>query len=62
MIEGFSSSASGPAGDFVVDRAYIVAGDVTGGIPEPATWGLMLLGFGGAGAALRASRRRMAFA
>ena len=56
------NSASGPAGDFVVDRAYIVAGDVTGGIPEPATWGLMLLGFGGAGAALRASRRRMAFA
>jgi hypothetical protein len=56
------NSASGPAGDFVVDRAYIVAGDVTGGIPEPATWGLMLLGFGGAGSALRASRRRMALA
>ena len=55
------NSAPGPAGDFVVDRAYIVAGDQTGGIPEPATWALMILGFGGAGVALRA-RRRTAFA
>jgi len=29
---------------------------VTGGVPEPATWALMLMGFGGAGALLR--RRR----
>ena len=55
-------SAPGAAGDFVVDRAYIVAGDVTGGIPEPGTWGLMILGFGGAGAMLRMSRRRTAWA
>src|SRR5205085_8584663 len=27
-------------------------------VPEPATWGLMLLGFGGIGMALRRSRRR----
>ena len=32
------------------------AGGGTGGVPEPATWGLMLAGFGLAGAALR--RRR----
>ena len=56
------NSAPGAAGDFVVDRAYIVAGDVTGGIPEPGTWGLMILGFGGAGAMLRMSRRRTAWA
>lgn len=30
----------------------------TGGVPEPATWGLMLLGFGGLGAVIR--RRRQA--
>jgi len=53
------NSGPAPAGDFVVDRAYIVAGNA---IPEPGTWALMLLGFGGAGAALRASRRRMATA
>jgi hypothetical protein len=33
---------------------------VTPGVPEPATWGLMILGFGAAGAALR--RRRAAVA
>jgi hypothetical protein len=34
-----------------------VAGDVTGGVPEPGTWALMILGFGGAGASLRMRRR-----
>jgi len=28
-----------------------------GGVPEPSTWAMMLLGFGGLGAALRRSRR-----
>ncbi|HEX3886584.1 MAG TPA: PEPxxWA-CTERM sorting domain-containing protein [Phenylobacterium sp.] len=32
--------------------------DQMGGVPEPATWALMILGFGGAGALLR--RRRLA--
>jgi hypothetical protein len=32
-----------------------------GGVPEPASWGLMILGFGGLGATLRANRRRLAF-
>jgi hypothetical protein len=31
-------------------------GDVDTGVPEPASWGLMLIGFGLAGATLR--RRR----
>ncbi len=29
------------------------------GVPEPATWGLMILGFGAVGMSLRASRRRL---
>ena len=41
---GFAVTATGP--------------DRTGGVPEPAAWALMILGFGGAGAALR--RRRTA--
>ncbi|HLZ74290.1 PEPxxWA-CTERM sorting domain-containing protein [Phenylobacterium sp.] len=32
---------------------------LAGGVPEPASWALMIIGFGGAGAALR-GRRRMA--
>lgn len=31
-------------------------------VPEPASWALMLMGFGGLGAVLRANRRRMALA
>jgi hypothetical protein len=33
-----------------------------GGIPEPGTWALMILGFGGAGAMLRLRRRGLRFA
>jgi len=32
------------------------------GVPEPATWGLMIMGFGGVGALVRNNRRRMAVA
>jgi hypothetical protein len=31
-------------------------------VPEPATWGLMLLGFTGLGFAFRQSRRKVSFA
>jgi hypothetical protein len=55
--------AAVPDGEFtqVVFDNLTVNGSV---VPEPATWGLMLVGFGGVGAlgALRASRRRTAFA
>ncbi len=35
--------------------------DFTGStVPEPATWGMMLIGFGGIGAALRSRRRSLA--
>jgi hypothetical protein len=37
-----------------------VSGTFSGAIPEPATWALMILGFGGAGAMLR--RRKAVFA
>ncbi len=48
----------GGGGDLA--RNYAFRAD--GGVPEPATWGLMLMGFGGLGAALRANRRRTALA
>lgn len=34
----------------------------TGAVPEPSTWALLILGFGGAGAMLRRQRRAMALA
>jgi hypothetical protein len=33
-----------------------------GGVPEPASWALMIVGFGGVGAMLRQRRRHLAFA
>ncbi len=36
----------------------IVLADVVVGAPEPATWAMMLVGFGGLGAVLRMNRRR----
>lgn len=40
----------------------ITFGSTTPGVPEPATWGLMLVGLGGIGAVARLSRRRLAAA
>jgi hypothetical protein len=40
----------------------IRVGDVVGSVPEPATWAMMILGFGGVGALLRRSRERRAVA
>ncbi|MBS0360431.1 MAG: PEPxxWA-CTERM sorting domain-containing protein [Proteobacteria bacterium] len=53
-------SGPAPAADVVIDDVFIVKGDITPGIPEPATWALMIMGFGGAGAMMR--RRRTAAA
>ena len=38
----------------------IVVTQASGGVPEPASWALMLTGFGGLGAVLRRSRRQAA--
>ncbi|MEW5687593.1 MAG: PEPxxWA-CTERM sorting domain-containing protein [Pseudomonadota bacterium] len=49
---------TGSAGNWVLDDLTYSTG-VTG-VPEPATWALMILGFGSAGAALRSRRRAFA--
>jgi hypothetical protein len=41
----------------VPDTASIAAADLVSAAPEPATWGLMIVGFFGAGLAMRKSRK-----
>ena len=53
---GFSQAANGALTSFT---AY---GNGTFSVPEPATWALMILGLGGAGAMLRQRRRAVALA
>jgi hypothetical protein len=39
-----------------------IGGGVVAGVPEPSTWGMMLLGFIGLAFAFRKSRRKISFA
>jgi hypothetical protein len=56
LAEGFTVNA----GDWLVDNRFIDPLAPTGGVPEPASWALLILGFGAVGAVLR--RRRLAAA
>ena len=58
LISLWPVAGSGFSGfsEFVPGNGTFTAGPV----PEPATWGLMLLGLGGLGAVLRSGRRRQA--
>ncbi|MBX3483803.1 PEPxxWA-CTERM sorting domain-containing protein [Phenylobacterium sp.] len=62
----YSDSASvgllqaGPIGDGTGDGTGGGTDGGPGGVPEPATWALMICGFGLAGAGLRRSRRALA--
>ena len=51
-------------GTHTAGQAGSIAGtlSVNSAVPEPATWGLMLLGFGGMGFSMRRNRRRTAIA
>jgi hypothetical protein len=44
------------AHDILVTQSLHATQDVGPGVPEPATWGLMILGFAGLGAMLRRQR------
>jgi PEP-CTERM motif len=53
-----------PSSDFnYFDDTFVFTNvAVTSGVPEPATWAMMLLGFVGLGFAFRQSRRKVSFA
>ncbi len=56
------SGAIGKTGhaDYIADTNFV--GQSGGAVPEPASWALMLIGFGAARATLRSSRRQAASA
>jgi hypothetical protein len=69
LVDGLSGAAffgftGGGVSSFTISSDVSFAqGDVfttsgTAGVPEPAAWAMLLVGFGGIGGALRASRRR----
>jgi hypothetical protein len=56
-FDAFAIQTSAPIAFFEVKQlSFNGVGDVPG-VPEPATWGMMLLGFAGMGMVLRRSRR-----
>ena len=54
-VDNFAQNGGNPTG---LNVQFLSS--TAGAVPEPATWSIMLVGFGGLGAALRASRRRLA--
>jgi PEP-CTERM motif len=59
------TTANASADDNIFLAAFRVTGKasvVTPGVPEPTTWGMMVLGFGIVGGAMRSRRRRNAIA
>ena len=56
-VENFAQNGGNPTG---LNVQFLDS--TVGVVPEPATWSMMLIGFGGLGAMLRTSRRRQALA
>jgi hypothetical protein len=54
----YSGWGATPGTTGVQDMRQLRLGGVAGPVPEPATWALMILGFGGVGASMRAKRKK----
>ena len=53
-----SFATSGNANRQVLLNSLSIRGNMSGAVPEPATWAMMLLGFGFIGGAIRFTKRR----
>jgi hypothetical protein len=56
------SAVFGGAANFIGFDNITLGSAIPGGVPEPSTWAMMLIGFAGLGFAFRQSRRRAALA
>lgn len=61
VLSLINANTSRGGNDFAVDDIFLGTESTVIAVPEPATWAMMLLGFGAIGAALR-TRRRTAIA
>ena len=60
VVSGTVNPSSGSAGPFNGGFGGSLSfAPATGGVPEPTSWALMMLGFGGLGAVLRGKRRSL---
>lgn len=55
---GATVTGNNQISDFAPENALLTVNGIAAPVPEPSTWGMMLLGFGLAGAALRFRRPR----
>ena len=53
---------AGETDRLILDNITIKSASLTSAVPEPATWAMMIIGFGAVGSMARSSRRRLAFA
>lgn len=58
VIQSISFDANGDAGITDIRQVRITPSNAGVALPEPATWAMMLLGFGAAGFSMRRSRRK----
>ncbi|MDP3855074.1 MAG: PEPxxWA-CTERM sorting domain-containing protein [Phenylobacterium sp.] len=64
LMYSFGSGAyeNGPETHFTAQPMVRFSGDLGSAVPEPATWAMMIVGFGLAGSAVRSRRRQDALA
>ena len=53
VLSIYNAEGGGPFNDFALDDISFASRAVTGGVPEPTTWALMMVGFGAIGFAMR---------
>ena len=62
LMTGFANDDVGDWSLTIAGPGIATPGGGTGGVPEPATWAMLIMGFGAIGGTMRVRRRSVAFA